>query len=60
MCCQRESFLSKMNLRYFQVFFGYKIGSSSRLRSKGERLKFFVDLEKCKTSDFPCSIVSLN
>ena len=46
MCYQKKSFLSKMNLRYLQVFFGYKIGPPDRLRSKGGGLKFFVDLEK--------------
>ena len=35
-----------MNPRYLQVSFSHKIGPPSRLRFKGERLKFLVDLEK--------------
>jgi len=53
-------FLSKMNLRYFQVLFGHNIGPSKEDRSKEEGLKFLVDLEKWKTSDFPCLTISLN
>ena len=43
-----------MNPRYFQVFLGYKIDLPQEDRSKEEGLKFLVDLEKWKTSDFPC------
>ena len=35
-----------MNPRYFQVSLGHSIEPSNRLRSKRERLKFLVNLEK--------------
>jgi len=49
-----------MNPKYFQIFFGHKMGPPKEERSKGEGLKFLVDLEKWKTFDFSYSTISLN
>jgi len=60
MCCQNESFLLKINLRYCQVFLGQRIGPPRIVRSKEEGLGTPCDLEKWKISVFPYSIISPN
>ena len=55
----KANVLSKIKLRYFQVSFSYRIGPSKRVRSKGRGLKFLIDLEKWKISDFSCLTISV-
>jgi len=50
----------KKNPRYYYVSFGLSIASPIGLRSSRRGLSFFVNLEKCKTSDLSCSITRPN
>ena len=49
-----------MKSKYLQVSFDYKTGPPKQPRSKEEELKFFVDLEKWKSSDLLCLMMSMN
>ena len=55
MYCQNDSFLSKMKPRYSHVSLGFNKGPPSTERLRGGGLKVPQDLEKWKTSVFPCS-----
>jgi len=55
-----ESFLLKINLRYFHVFLGQRIRPPIWLRSNVRGLNILCDLEKWNISVFLCSIMSPN
>ena len=59
MCCWKDSFLSNMNPRYFQMTFGLRMGPLKWLRSSGAGWRGHA-IWKNNTLDFLCSMTSLN
>ena len=60
MCWQNVSFLSNMKPQYCKIVFRDNTGPLIKERSREGELKIPWDLEKWKTSVFPCSITSSN